>query len=283
MTKLLDGKSLAQAIHQDLKSEISTLAGRKPGLAFILIGDDPASQSYVRMKKKGCGEVGIHSEILTLSETVSQESLLGEIDRLNRAEHIDGILVQQPFPSHISVAAINEAIDPAKDVDGFHPMNMGRLLLGEDNELIPCTPLGILTLMEHYGIDPAGKEVVIVGRSNIVGKPLAALLMQKKCNATVTLAHSATKELDGVCRRGDILISAVGLPGFITPKRVKQGAVVIDVGITRTEKGLVGDVDFEAVKEVASMLTPVPGGVGPLTIAMLLSNTIKSYKKRCAT
>lgn len=282
MTKLLDGKSLAQKIHHTLKKETAAPSGRKPGLAFILIGDDPASQSYVRMKKKGCKEVGIHSEILSLPETVTQEALLGEIDRLNRANRIDGILVQQPFPKHISVSEINEAIDPAKDVDGFHPMNMGRVLLGEDNGLIPCTPLGILTLMEHYGIDCAGKEVVIVGRSNIVGKPLAALLMQKKWNATVTLAHSATKELDSVCQKSDILISAVGRLGFITPKKVKQGAVVIDVGINRSEKGLVGDVDFEAVKEVASMLTPVPGGVGPLTIAMLLSNTLKSYKKRCA-
>ena len=280
--KLFDGKSLAQTIRQALKKEIATLSKRKPGLAFILIGDDPASQSYVRMKKKGCEEVDIHSEILTLPENVSQKGLLGEIDCLNRTDHIDGILVQQPFPKQVSVAAINEAIDPGKDVDGFHPMNMGRLLLGEDNGLIPCTPLGILALMEHYGIDCAGKEVVIVGRSNIVGKPLAALLMQKKRNATVTLAHSATKNLDSVCKRGDILISAVGQPGFITPKRVKQRAVVIDVGITRTKKGLVGDVDFEAVKETASMLTPVPGGVGPLTIAMLLSNTLKSYKKRCA-
>ncbi|WP_194847460.1 bifunctional methylenetetrahydrofolate dehydrogenase/methenyltetrahydrofolate cyclohydrolase FolD [Candidatus Neptunochlamydia vexilliferae] len=281
--QLIDGKKIAKEIQKHLKQEIVQIDGRKPGLAFILIGEDLPSQTYVAMKKKGCQQIGIHSEVLSLPGDITQEGLIGEIDRLNRADHIDGILVQQPFPKQIDTAAIIEAIDPNKDVDGFHPINIGKLLLGVSGGFAACTPLGIVTLLEKSKIDTAGKHVVIVGRSNIVGKPLAALLMQKKqgANATVTIAHSGTQNLQELCREADILVAALGSPHFITADRVKKGAVVIDVGINRTDKGLVGDVDFNNVKQVASAITPVPGGVGPMTIAMLLANTYESYKKRC--
>lgn len=283
MTQLINGIQIAQDIRQKLKEEINKIKGRKPGLAFILVGNDPASQAYVRMKKKGCEEVGIHSETLDLSPSITEEDLLKEIARLNRDISIDGILIQQPLPKQISTSVIVEAIDPSKDVDGFHPMNLGRLLLGEPGGFISCTPLGIMKLLEKSGIETAGKEAVIVGRSNIVGKPLAALLVQKGAfaNATVTIAHSQSVNLKEICKRGDLLIAAIGRPHFITADMVKKGAVVIDVGINRTKQGLVGDVDFDEVKKVASAITPVPGGVGPMTIAMLLSNTLTSYKRRC--
>ena len=280
---LIDGKQIAQEIRAELKQEIQRIDGRQPGLAFILIGEDPASQAYVRMKKKGCQEVGIYSEVLELPESISEKDLLGEIEKLNQAPHIDGILVQQPFPHQLSTSRIVQAIDPAKDVDGFHPMNLGKLLIGQEGGFIACTPLGIAKLLEKSGIDATGKHVVIVGRSNIVGKPLAAILIQKKpfCNATVTIAHSATENLASICQSADILIAALGKPRFIKRDMVKKGAVVVDVGINRTEeKHLVGDVDFEAVKDICSAITPVPGGVGPMTIAMLLSNTLLSYKRR---
>lgn len=279
--QLIDGKKIAQEFRQKLKNQIETISGRKPGLAFILIGKDPASQAYVRMKKKGCQDVGIHSEILELPEKISQDDLLKEIHRLNQDEAIDGILVQQPLPKQISVTAIVEATDPEKDVDGFHPMNMGRLLLGEKGGFAACTPLGVVKLLQKSGVETKGKHAVIIGRSNIVGKPLAALLVQKGVDCTVTLAHRETTNLAEVCQQGDILIAAVGKAHFIKENMVKKGAIVIDVGINRTDHGLVGDVDFERVKEKAQAITPVPGGVGPMTIAMLLSNTYDSYKKRC--
>jgi len=280
--KLINGKQIAQEIRSDLKKAIAKTQGRKPGLAFILIGEDPASESYVKMKKRGCQEVGIHSEMRKLPADVTKEALTKEVERLNQDATIDGILLQQPLPKHISPSQIVEAIDPTKDVDGFHPLNIGKLLLGEKSGFVACTPLGIAKLLEKSGVQVEGKHVVIVGRSNIVGKPLAAILMQKAkhCNATVTIAHSGTENLPKVCQSGDILVAAIGKPLFIKPEMVKKGAVVIDVGINRTDQGLVGDVDFEAVKEVASMITPVPGGVGPMTIAMLLSNTYESYLRR---
>lgn len=279
--KILDGKALAQSLRSSLKLEIEKYAQRKPGLAFILIGDDPASKAYVKMKKKGCEEVGIHSETLEFPTGLSEESLLQKICALNQNPQIDGILVQQPLPNHISTAAVVCAIDPKKDVDGFHPENLGRLLLGEKGGFAACTPLGVMILLEKSGIETQGKEAVIIGRSNIVGKPLAALLMQKGVDATVTLAHSRTENLVEVCKRADILIAAIGRPHFVTKDMIKPGAVVIDVGINRTDKGLTGDVDFENVKEIASAITPVPGGVGPMTIAALLTNTYESFKRTC--
>ncbi|MCB1066680.1 MAG: bifunctional methylenetetrahydrofolate dehydrogenase/methenyltetrahydrofolate cyclohydrolase FolD [Simkania sp.] len=280
---LIDGKRIAQEIREELKQEINLLKGRKPGLAFILVGEDPASEAYVRMKKKGCLETGIYSEVLELPASVSEEALLKHISALNEDEKIDGILVQQPLPSHISESKVIQAVKPEKDVDGFHPMNIGKLLLGEEGGFAACTPLGVMQLLERSAIDPGGKHVVIVGRSNIVGKPLAALLVQKKpyANATVTIAHSRTENLTEVCRSADILVAAIGKAHFIESKMVKVGSVVIDVGINRVDKKIVGDVNFEAVKEQCSAITPVPGGVGPMTIAMLLSNTLLSYKLRC--
>jgi len=278
--KLIDGKQVASKIHKDIQAEIQKLSERAPGLAFILIGNDPASKAYVRMKKKGCEEVGIHSEILKLPEDTSQKALLCEIKRLNSDPHIDGILVQQPLPKHLSTSEIVEAVDPAKDVDGFHPMNIGRLLLGEEGGFAACTPLGIMKLLKESQVNLEGIQAVIIGRSNIVGKPLAALLMQKGADATVTVAHSKTKNLNEICKSADLVIAAIGRPHFVTSNMVKPGAIVIDVGINRVENSLVGDVDFESVKEIASLVTPVPGGVGPMTIAMLLSNTLESYKRK---
>ncbi len=279
--QLIDGKKIAQDLQQELKIQIEKIHGRKPGLAFVLIGEDPASQAYVRMKKKGCQEVGILSEILELPGNISQQDLLKEIDRLNQDDSIDGILVQQPLPKQISVTAIVEATNPEKDVDGFHPMNIGRLLLGETGGFAACTPLGVVKLLQKSGFETKGKHAVIIGRSNIVGKPLAALLIQKGVDCTVTIAHRETKNLAKVCLGGDILIAAIGKAHFIKENMVKKDAIVIDVGINRTDHGLVGDVDFEGVKEKVQAITPVPGGVGPMTIAMLLSNTYDSYKKRC--
>ncbi|HPE84804.1 MAG: bifunctional 5,10-methylenetetrahydrofolate dehydrogenase/5,10-methenyltetrahydrofolate cyclohydrolase [Chlamydiia bacterium] len=278
--KIIDGRAVAKQIRLKLKEKITALGGRRPGLAFILIGNDEASKAYVRMKKKGCEEVGILSHVLTLSAKISESELLAEIDHLNTAKEIDGILVQQPLPQHINTEKIVEAIDPKKDVDGFHPINMGKLLLGHTDGIVPCTPLGIIKLLRAYKVPTDGKEVVIVGRSNIVGKPLAALLCQKQpwANSTVTLAHSHTKNLAQVTARADILITALGSPGAITANMVKTGAVVIDVGMNRTPDALTGDVVFDEVLPIASLITPVPGGVGPMTIAMLLANTLKAYR-----
>jgi methylenetetrahydrofolate dehydrogenase (NADP+)/methenyltetrahydrofolate cyclohydrolase len=279
---LIDGKAIAHEIQEELKKKIHSLQGRKPGLAFILVGENPASQFYVRAKQKACASVGIVSTIAALPKTIAETDLIKQIDRLNRDPSIDGILVQLPLPPHIDETKITSAIDPAKDVDAFHPLNMGKLLLGEEGGFSPCTPLGIKTLLEKSNIPVEGKHVVIVGRSNIVGKPLAALLMQKKphCNATVTLCHSRSEHLQTLTRSADILVAAIGKPLFITKEMIRTHATVIDVGINRLENGkLVGDVDFESVSQIAGHITPVPGGVGPMTIAMLLQNTLLSLGK----
>ena len=276
MTKIIDGKGIANGILQEIKGKLD---GRKPGLAFVLVGDDHASHTYVGMKKKACESIGFHSEIIKLPADVSEEHLVQTVQRLNNDQKIDGFLVQLPLPSHISTELIVSTIDPKKDVDGFHPMNLGKLLRGDQDGFVPCTPLGIATMLGKSDIDPAGKHVVIVGRSNIVGKPLAALLAQKRpgCNATVTLAHSRSHHLDALCREADILVAAIGKPHFIKQSMVKQGAIVIDVGINQSANGkLIGDVDYEHVAPKTSAITPVPGGVGPMTIAMLLYNTYRA-------
>jgi methylenetetrahydrofolate dehydrogenase (NADP+)/methenyltetrahydrofolate cyclohydrolase len=272
--QILDGKLLASHLLETIKKEVSALPS-KPGLACILVGNHSASHTYVSMKVKRCRDVGIYSEVHPLPETTTKEHLIKLIESLNQRSDIDGILIQQP----ITHSDLMEVISPKKDVDGFHPLNMGKLLLGHQDGFIPCTPLGITTLLEAYHLPTVGKKVLVIGRSNIVGKPLAVLLMGHKYNATVTLAHSKTENLADLCQEADILIAAMGSPHFIEGKMIKKGAVVIDVGITRQGDRLVGDVDFDSVKERASAITPVPGGVGPMTIAMLLSNTLLSYKR----
>jgi len=277
---LLDGKKVAHEIQESLKKKIGGIQGRKPGLAFILVGDHPPSQLYVQSKKKGCAFVGIFSTVLELPQKVAQSDLLKQIEELNRNPEIDGILVQLPLPPHIDEKRITAAIDPSKDVDGFHPINVGKMLLGEEDGFLPCTPHGIKVLLEKYRIPVEGKHVVIVGRSNIVGKPLAAILMQKKphCNATVTIAHSQSENLSALTRSADILVAALGQPLFIKKEMVRAGATVIDVGINRLPDGrVVGDVDFDEVSASGGPITPVPGGIGPMTIAMLLHNTLSSF------
>lgn len=280
--QLIDGKKIALEIQKEIQEKISQVQGRKPGLAFVLVGDNPASQTYVNAKKKACASLGIESFLIHFPNQVTQEEILREIDRLNQDQRVDGILVQLPLPLHIHDHAVMLAIDPKKDVDGFHPLNMGKILLGEDTGFSPCTPNGIRELLRRSHIPVSGKRVVIVGRSCIVGKPLAAILMQKKsdCNATVTLAHSQSIGLSEITRSADILISAVGQIGLIQKDMVQKGAVVIDVGINRLRDGtLVGDVDFAHVAPMTSAITPVPGGVGPMTIAMLMSNTWLSFSR----
>lgn len=280
--KLIDGKAVAHEIETQIAHAIQKLKGRPPALAFVLVGDDPASQSFIKMKKKKCAEVGILSIDRELSANVSEAHLIKEIEMLNQDSDVDGILVQLPLPSHINPNAIVLAIDPEKDVDGFHPFNVGKMLIGDQDTFFPCTPHGIQVLLARSQIETAGKHVVILGRSNLVGKPLAAILMQKRAhaNATVTIAHSQSKNLKQLCASADILVAAMGNPHFVGPDMVKQGAVVIDVGINRTGKKIVGDVDFEKVAPKCSHITPVPGGVGPMTIAMLLSNTLLSYQRK---
>ncbi len=279
---LLDGKKLANEIQGAIESKISALVGRKPGLAVILVGENPASQSYVRSKNKACAAVGIVSTTITLPSTIAESDLLKEIEKLNQDPAVDGILVQLPLPRHIDEKIVTAFIDPKKDIDGFHPYNVGKMLLGEEGGFLPCTPYGIQVLLERYKIPVEGKHVVILGRSNIVGKPLAAILMQKKphCNATVTVAHSQSEHLTELARSADILVAAIGRPHFVKKEMVKKEATVIDVGINRIETGkLVGDVDFDEVSQVAGHITPVPGGIGPMTIAMLLQNTLSSFLK----
>lgn len=276
MTRL-DGSALAAKVKEKVREEAGKLP-RRPGLAVVLVGDDPASRVYVNGKKKDCQECGFYSEEYTLLETVTQAELLELVETLNAREDIDGILVQLPLPGHLDERAVLEAINPGKDVDGFHPVNAGNLLIGQPG-FLPCTPAGIMELLDEYHIDPAGKEAVVVGRSNIVGKPMALLLLAR--NATVTVCHSRTPDLAQVCRRADILVSAVGKRGLITAEMVKAGAAVIDVAMNRDENGkLCGDVVFEAVAEKAAFLTPVPGGVGPMTRAELMKNTLLASKKR---
>jgi methylenetetrahydrofolate dehydrogenase (NADP+) / methenyltetrahydrofolate cyclohydrolase len=281
--KFIDGKAIAAKIEADIKQTIQTLSGRPPGLAFILVGNNPASRAYVNAKKKRCAEVGILSIDHQFPEDISETKLLHEIAHLNANPAIDGILVQLPLPSSISAQKVMEAISPDKDVDGFHPINVGKMLIGETDGFFPCTPYGIVTLLKESQISVEGKHVVIIGRSNIVGKPLAALLMQKTtgCNATVTVAHSYSHNLASICQSADILIAAIGRTHFITREMIKPGAVVIDVGQNRLpDKTMTGDVDFDQVAPLTSFITPVPGGVGPMTIAMLLSNTLRSYQQR---
>lgn len=274
--KILDGKALADKRKQELRQAVEQLP-RKPGLAVIIVGNNPASRVYVNSKRKDSEECGFYSEEYALPEETSQQALLELIESLNGREDIDGILVQLPLPKGMDEEAILRAISPEKDVDGFHPMNMGALLIGKEG-FLPCTPAGIMELLEEYAIDPAGKECVVVGRSNIVGKPMALLLLQK--NGTVTVCHSKTKNLEEVCRRADILVAAVGKVNLITAQMVKPGAVVIDVAMNRNEAGkLCGDVDFEPVKEIAAFITPVPGGVGPMTRALLMENTYLAAQK----
>ena len=286
---IMDGKKISAEIREEIKREAAALAaqGTTPGIAVILVGDNPASVSYVTAKERACAETGIRSFMTRMPSETTQKELLSEIERLNADERVHGILVQLPLPKHIDESAVIRAILPEKDVDGFHPVNLGKLLLGDDDAFISCTPAGIMELLRRSGVDPSGKHAVVLGRSNIVGKPVANLLLQKKAgaNATVTICHTGTPEAGKFTRKADILIVAAGRPRTVTADMVKPGAVVIDVGVNRMldssrKSGfrLVGDVDFEAVSAVASLITPVPGGVGPMTISMLLSNTLKSAK-----
>lgn len=279
---IIDGLAIAREIEESIKHAVEKIEGRKPGLAFILVGDDPSSIAYLRKKRKKCGEVGIRSFDYEFPTSFTETQLLQEIIALNQSNEIDGILVQLPLPKHIDSKKIVEAISPQKDIDGFHPMNVGKLLIGEKNGFFPCTPYGIVILLSRIGVDPKGKHVVILGRSNIVGKPLAALLMQKEkgLNATVTVAHTQTQHLKPLCKTADILVAAMGCPKYVTADMVKEGAIVIDVGNTKTERGFVGDVDFAEVAPKCKHITPVPGGVGPMTIAMLLSNTLLSFQRK---
>ena len=278
---LIDGKSISAKVKEEIKSVASNLAakGVEPALAVILVGEDAASKTYFASKEKACAACGIRSVAHRLSSDVSEAALLELIENLNEDESIDGILVQLPLPKHIDTNKILEKISPQKDVDGFSAINVGKLTSGLSDGFVPCTPLGVMRLLEEYGVQIAGKNAVVLGRSNIVGKPMASLLLN--ADATVTIAHSKTKDLKQLCADADILVAAVGKAHFVGADMVKQGAVVIDVGINRGEDGkLRGDVDFEAVAPKCSFITPVPGGVGPMTIAMLLSNTIKSAKNR---
>ena len=277
MAILLDGKATAAALRQEIADEVAA-RGIKPGLAVILVGDDPASRIYVNNKKKACAAVGFYSEEITLPADVSQDVLIDTVKALNARADIDGILCQLPLPPHLSDRAVIAAIDPKKDVDAFHAVNAGNILLGTPT-FLPCTPAGIMELLSRYHIDIDGKRCVVVGRSNIVGKPMALLLLQK--NGTVTVCHSHTRDLAAITREADILVAAVGVPHFITADMVKKGAVVIDIGMDRDENGkLCGDVDFAAVEPIASAITPVPGGVGPMTIAVLLKNTLTACENK---
>ena len=279
MAKIIDGKQIAKEVRAEIAAECAELKkkGIIPGLAVVIVGTDPASQVYVRNKKKACEEVGFRSEVFELPEETTEEELLALVKKLNEDVNIHGILVQLPLPDHLDDEVIIANIDPKKDVDAFHPSNVGKIMIG-NYDFLPCTPAGVMVLLEKSGIDVSGKECVVVGRSNIVGKPQAMLLLH--ANGTVTICHSRTKDLAEVTRRADILVVAIGKADFITGDMVKDGAVVIDVGMNRKADGkLTGDVDFATVEPKASYITPVPGGVGPMTITMLLRNTLTSAKK----
>ena len=276
--EIISGKVIAKELRADVKQEVEKLVAsgmRSPSLAVVMVGRDPASQIYVTNKRKACHKTGINSVEHLLDESISEKMLLGIIDKLNKDDTIDGILVQLPLPDKIHDRKILEKIDPGKDVDGFHPINIGRLTVDSPG-LRPCTPAGIIEMLKRSGVEITGKKAVILGRSNIVGKPVATMLLHE--SATVTICHSKTRGLKEIAKRGDIIIAAIGKPKFVTQDMVKEGAVVIDVGINRTDDGLVGDVDYENVAKVASKISPVPGGVGPMTIAMLMYNTLKAYK-----
>ena len=287
-TVLIDGKKVAAQVREGLLAEIEELKaqGHTPGLAVVLVGNDPASQVYVGSKVKACAELGLYSQKWELPADTTQEELVKLIHQLNADDRIHGILVQSPPPPHIDEEAVILNIDPRKDVDGFHPANVAKLVLEDEEGFVPCTPLGCMELLKAYGIETAGKHAVVIGRSLIVGKPMANLLVAKKANATVTIAHSRTKDLPGLCRTADIIVAAVGRAEMVKADYVKEGAVVLDVGINRIAdetrpRGyrIVGDVDFEDVKDKCSYITPVPGGVGPMAIAMLMANTVKAYRQ----
>ncbi len=279
--QILDGKKLSQKIKSQIKSQTKELKEKHnivPGLAVVLVGDDPASLTYVKMKEKACKEVGFYSIVHHMPQSISQQEIEETIKMMNQNPNIDGILVQLPLPSHIDTTKILELIDPTKDVDGFHPYNFGRLMQGLDT-FAPCTPLGVMELLKEYGIDPKGMDVCVVGASNIVGKPMAALLLN--ANATVDICHIYTKDLQSHTKKADMVVVGVGKPNLITADMVKDGVILIDIGINRLPDGkLVGDADFEAISQKASYITPVPGGVGPMTISMLLANTIKAARQR---
>ena len=279
MANIINGKEISSAIRAEIKEATERLvaeSGVRPGLAVIIVGEDPASQVYVRNKKRACDEVGFYSESYELPENTTQEELNALVDRLNKDENIHGILCQLPLPKHLDENEVIMRIDPKKDVDAFHPENVGKIMIG-DYSFLPCTPAGVMALLERSGIDVCGKECVVVGRSNIVGKPQAMLLLH--ANGTVTICHSRTKNLAEVCRRADILVAAIGKAEFFTGEMIKAGAVVIDVGRNRRADGkLTGDVDFASVEPKASYITPVPGGVGPMTITMLMQNTLTAAK-----
>jgi len=279
MAQIIDGKLVSKKLKEEIArcvQKMQTESGIRPGLAVILVGDDPASRIYVRNKKKACEEVGFLSREYVLPQETAQEELLSLIDRLNEDRQIHGILVQLPVPPQIDPKKVIARIRPEKDVDAFSFENVGRIMTG-DFDFVPCTPAGIMELLNAYDISPEGKRAVVIGRSNIVGKPMAMLLLHE--NATVTICHSRTQNLSAICREADLLIAAVGKANFVTPDMVKKGAVVIDVGMNRDENGLCGDVDFSAVEPLCSYITPVPGGVGPMTIALLLKNTLTSAQK----
>lgn len=277
--EVIKGHEVASKLRTDMKVKVEKMqkAGINPHLTVILVGEDPASQSYVNGKEKAATEIGMASEVIRMDEETTEEQLLNKIDTLNKSNHVHGILVQLPLPDHINEQHVIEAIDPDKDVDGFHPVNVGKMMLGQDT-FLPCTPHGILKLLEAKNISLEGKHAVIIGRSNIVGKPMGQLLLNE--HATVTYCHSRTRDLKSITKQADILIVAVGRAYFVDASHIKNGATVIDVGVNRIEDGsLTGDVDFESAKEVASYITPVPRGVGPMTITMLLENTIKAAKR----
>ncbi|CAG4697535.1 TPA: bifunctional methylenetetrahydrofolate dehydrogenase/methenyltetrahydrofolate cyclohydrolase [Enterococcus faecalis] len=279
MSTVINGRELADQMQAEIQKDVEkmTQQGIQPGLVVLLVGENPASQTYVRNKERAAAKIGILSKVEKLPETISEEELLAEIDKYNQDSRFHGILVQLPLPKHIDEEKILLAIDPKKDVDGFHPMNLGRLFVGKP-EMIPCTPYGIMKMFEAYDIDLTGKRAVVIGRSNIVGKPMAQLLLMK--NATVTIAHSKTEHLAEVAKEADILVVAIGRGHFVTKEFVKPGAVVIDVGMNRNQEGkLIGDVAFDEVSEIASYITPVPKGVGPMTITMLMYQTVEAAKK----
>lgn len=276
--QIIDGKAVSASVRDRIKNEVEALKseGKETGLAVIIVGNDPASKVYVNNKKKGCAEVGINSYEYALPEETTTEELLELINKLNEDSKVDGILCQLPLPKHIDEKTVINSIMPSKDVDAFHPVNTGHIMIG-DYSFLPCTPAGIIEMLKFYNIEISGKECVVIGRSNIVGKPMAMLLLHN--SGTVTVCHSKTQNLAEVCRRADILVAAVGKAKFVTADMVKDGAVVIDVGMNRNEEGkLCGDVDFEGVKDKCSFITPVPGGVGPMTITMLLNNTLTASK-----
>ena len=278
---IIDGKRVASQIKENIVAEVRSLkqkTGKTPGLAVVLVGDDHASAVYVRNKNKTCKDLGFQSFENILPANTKESTLLGLIDELNKDERVSGILVQLPLPSHISSYKILEAINPQKDVDGFHLENIGRLVTGNAT-FKPCTPEGIIQLLDHYKVDIEGKNAVVLGRSNIVGKPISLLLLER--NATVTICHSRTKNLSAITKLADILIAAIGKPNFVTADMVKDDVVIIDVGINRVNDKLIGDVDYQSVSKKASLITPVPGGVGPMTIAVLMANTLQAFKNLC--